>query len=89
MTETREARVRRILLAEWDPIGVRHIPEAADEYDAYVADLAAMVERGAPADELAAHLETLQTDWMGLPPRDEIDRGRIRAAAASLAALRS
>jgi len=28
--------IRAILLKEWDPIGVSHIPEAQDEYDRYV-----------------------------------------------------
>jgi hypothetical protein len=30
------ARVREILMREWDPIGVAGSPEAADEYDSYV-----------------------------------------------------
>jgi len=30
------ARVREILMRDWDPIGVSRVPEAADEYDRYV-----------------------------------------------------
>ena len=31
------ARVRELFMAEWDPIGVKGVEEAADEYDNYVA----------------------------------------------------
>src|SRR5262245_66356729 len=30
------AAIRRILLTEWDPIGVSHFPEDQDEYESYV-----------------------------------------------------
>jgi hypothetical protein len=30
------ARVRQILLHDWDPIGIQDVPEASDEYDRYV-----------------------------------------------------
>jgi hypothetical protein len=30
------ARVREVLMRDWDPIGVAGIAEAADEYDGYV-----------------------------------------------------
>ena len=35
---SREIRchIRGVLMAEWDPIGVSDIPEAADEYDSYI-----------------------------------------------------
>jgi hypothetical protein len=32
----RRAAIRRILMSEWDPIGVNDTPEAADEYDGYI-----------------------------------------------------
>lgn len=28
--------IRALLLGEWDPIGINDVPEARDEYDAYV-----------------------------------------------------
>ncbi|CDZ67985.1 Hypothetical protein NGAL_HAMBI2605_62680 [Neorhizobium galegae bv. orientalis] len=33
--KTNQAIIRKIMLTEWDPIGVSGIPEAQDEYDAY------------------------------------------------------
>ena len=35
--------IRRLLMEEWDPIGVKGIPEAADEYDSYRGAVAGML----------------------------------------------
>jgi len=39
--KSREIRgqIRRVLMEEWDAIGVSDIPEAADEYDSYVGEV--------------------------------------------------
>ena len=29
--------IRRILMEEWDPLGVDGVPEATDEYDSYLS----------------------------------------------------
>ena len=39
-------KVKAILLNEWDPIGVKAIPEAKDEYDDYAATLCRMIAEG-------------------------------------------
>ncbi len=31
-----QSAIRKILMEEWDPIGVSDIPEAQDEYDSYI-----------------------------------------------------
>lgn len=56
------ARVREILLRDWDPIGVYGIPQAADEYDAY-ADKAyvMLMDEGATANEIAGYLYIIAT----------------------------
>jgi hypothetical protein len=48
---SREVRrnIRRILMAEWDPIGVCDIPDAALEYDGYIGGVYELLERGASA----------------------------------------
>ena len=67
--QSRENRaiVRRLLLREWDPIGIQDIPEAADEYDSY-ADRAyvMLMEEGATAPMIAAYLEAIAAEHMGL-----------------------
>lgn len=61
------ARVREILMRDWDPIGVAGMPEAADEYDRYVdrAYVMLMDER-ATAEAIAAYLFEIATQRMGL-----------------------
>jgi len=49
------ARVRQILLRDWDPIGIQDIAEASDEYDRY-ADKAyvMLMDERATAESIAA-----------------------------------
>ena len=58
--------LRQILMDEWDPIHVRGIPEAADEYDGYLGLLAARLREGASADVIADYLTDVEEDRMGL-----------------------
>jgi hypothetical protein len=61
------ARVREILMRDWDPIGVVGIPEAADEYDVY-ADKAykMLMDERATAEAISAYLFEIATKHMGL-----------------------
>jgi hypothetical protein len=74
--------VRRLLMDEWDPIGVRDWPEAADEYDRYVGVVGRMLHEGATAD-IATYLRGIREDYMGLGP-SEAGRERDRAVARRL-----
>jgi hypothetical protein len=38
--------IRRILMGEWDPIGVSDTPEASDEYGLYIDGVYELLERG-------------------------------------------
>ena len=60
--------VRRLLMDDWDPIGVAQIPEAVDEYDAYVGVVGRMLHEGAAAEELESYLRGVREDHMGLGP---------------------
>ena len=57
--------IRRVLLEDWDPIGVREVPEAQDEYDSYVGGVYRLLAEGASARILAEHLYAIETDRMG------------------------
>ena len=61
------ARVREILMRDWDPIGVAGIAEAANEYDAY-ADKAyvMLMDQRASAEAIAAYLFDIATNDMEL-----------------------
>lgn len=52
--ESREVRskIRAILMAKWDPIGVSEVPEAADEYDSYIGGVYELLAEGAPEEKL-------------------------------------
>jgi hypothetical protein len=75
--------VRRLLMHEWDPIGVRDWPEAADEYDSYVGVVGRMLHDGGTAPEIERYLTGVREEHMGLGPSAE-GRERDRKVALSL-----
>jgi hypothetical protein len=58
--------IRRVLLEEWDPIGVRGEPAAQSEYDGYALALYGLLARGATDDDLAEYLAEMTMFWMDL-----------------------
>jgi hypothetical protein len=68
-----QADIARILLEDWDPIGVHDVPEAQDEYDSYVGGVYRLLATGATPEELAAHLLSIENDSMGLGFRGAAD----------------
>ena len=58
--------IKRVLLEEWDPIGVKGIPEANDEYDAYVPTIYKMLISRQSRTEIFDYLWWLATQHMGL-----------------------
>src|SRR5205807_10199656 len=58
--------VRRLLLEQRDPIGIREMPEAAGEYDACVGRVDRMLREGAASEASAEYLTQIRTDHMGL-----------------------
>jgi hypothetical protein len=82
------ARVRELLMREWDPIGVSGIPQAADEYDNYIDEVYMMLmERRASCETMAAYLFDIATNYMGISAHAELAERSARAASA-LVALR-
>lgn len=63
-------RIRRILIADWDPIGCG-APD--NEYDGYVPRLYRLLEDGAGAEEIASRLGAFEREWMGLPERPDVN----------------
>jgi hypothetical protein len=62
--------IRPILLSEWDPIGC-HVPD--DEYDMYIPAIYLLMQARVHVEELAAHLQEIETGRMGLRPRPEVN----------------
>jgi hypothetical protein len=61
--EIRE-KIRHILMSEWDPIGVKEIPEASDEYDLYLGDVYALVVGNAGLSKIAEYLRWVEVERM-------------------------
>jgi hypothetical protein len=59
-------RIGEILHYMWDPIGIRGIPQARDEYDSYVHQVFAHLERGASESDISQHLASITVEHMGL-----------------------
>jgi len=75
-------RLRHLLMAQWDPIGVRDFPSARDEYDGYLGRVADLLRTGAPATRVADLLAQIRTITMALPSARRTD---MRAARMLIA----
>lgn len=58
--------IQKILLNEWDPIGIQDIPEAQDEYDSYVSDIYKLIQSKRTESEVFDYLWGIETEHMGL-----------------------
>jgi hypothetical protein len=61
-----QASIARLLMEEWDPIGVSDAQEAAGEYEAYVGGVYRLLASGASKEVIAEHLAAIERDRMGL-----------------------
>lgn len=75
--------IRQILIEVWDPVGVRAIPQAHDEYDGCVGAVARALMDGADVAALQALLEHIVVNEIGLPAGS----GNPQGAAERIVAL--
>lgn len=61
-----EEKVRMLLLSDWDPIGVKDMPSASSEYNAYVQEICGMLRDGGDRHVIFEYLWRLETEHMGL-----------------------
>ncbi len=66
--------VQIVLRWAWDPIGVRDIPEAADEYDMYAPAVLALLRSGVSDQHLADYLTSVARDRMELTRSPSADQ---------------
>ena len=66
--------ISRMLMKEWDPIGVADYPGAEDEYDHYVLPLYLALKDQRSLGEVAAQLTAIRTEQMGLQRNELSDR---------------
>ena len=68
------ARVDEVLHYLWDPIGVKDIPEARDEYTSYAGVVFSMLRRGAGSKEISKYLVNIRAEHMGMGGSEESSR---------------
>ena len=66
--------IDEVLHYVWDPIGVRGVPQARDEYHAYLPQVFGMLRDGADESKISAYLTSVTTERMGLFSRPDHDR---------------
>ncbi len=66
--------IRQVLLREWDPIGIKDVPESQDEYDAYIGGIYRLLARGATESQIVEHLDRIESEQMSWsrPDKDEL-----------------
>lgn len=78
--------IRKILLKDWDPIGVEHAPQAQDEYDSYVGRIYRVLASRPSREEVVEYLRQVESARMGLHAGPERLR-RIAEVAEELLAV--
>jgi alkanesulfonate monooxygenase SsuD/methylene tetrahydromethanopterin reductase-like flavin-dependent oxidoreductase (luciferase family) len=64
------ARIREVLLRDWDPMGLGDALGAPDDYDAVARELHALVtDPETTAERIAAYLRWVEREQMGLQRR--------------------
>ncbi len=78
------ARIREVLLNDWDPMGFQDAAVPPDDYDDVAREVhAILTSPEASADRIAAYLRWVEREQMRLQRRP----GRATTAAATLMAL--
>jgi hypothetical protein len=88
-TEKEESRrirveIRRVLLDDWDPIGIKDEPNAQDEYDGYIGRLYELLVENATDAELSNYLYWVAHDRMGFEEAKALDTHAAVAALKSI-----
>jgi hypothetical protein len=62
--------IREVLMRNWDPIGVSEVPEALDEYDAYISPVYRILVGTRSTDDLVECLRRIEREEIGIRPSD-------------------
>ena len=65
--EAAEAAIGRVLLEQWDPLGVREAPGPHAEYAPYVHDVYGLLMRGASDAQVERHLRRVEREELRRP----------------------
>jgi hypothetical protein len=77
------ARIREVLLRDWDPMGLSDAPGTPDDYDAVARELHALVtDRSTTVERIAAYLRWVEREQMGLQRRPGMATGAAERVMA-------
>ncbi len=66
--------IQRVLLTDWDPLGVQYEQAAEDAYDRDAAYVYGLLARpNCDLNEVANYLGSVESDRLGMPPADVAD----------------
>src|SRR4051812_13278576 len=80
--------IYRILIDEWDPIGINTNPHIQDEYDHYIGGIHTLLSGYADKVKIVGHLRQLETISMSLTDRDDGRRELVATMLLNLVADR-
>lgn len=72
--------IRDVLMRDWDPIGVKDEPMAADEYDMYLGEIYGLLVDGVSETSIASHLRNIEIKRMGFADFQTPDRLEVAKA---------
>jgi len=77
------ARIREVLLSDWDPMGLGDAPGTPDDYDAVARELHALVtDPDTTVERIAAYLRWIEREQMGLQRRPGMATGAAERVMA-------
>lgn len=79
-----KAKISKILWEIWDPIGVKSIPQASDEYDGYVNGVYILLDENLSGPVISEHLLNIVQDQMGLTHATIADMAKTTEALLDL-----
>ena len=62
--------IRQVLMEIWDPIGVKDVRNAQDEYDSYISGIYGLLTGEVPDSQIAEHLLGIVRETMGMEAAD-------------------
>ncbi|MGZ8379684.1 MAG: hypothetical protein ACXWZS_09785 [Gemmatirosa sp.] len=78
--QSAEGVIERVLLQQWDPLGVHEQPGAHPEYAPYAHDLFGLLMRGASDVQVERRLRQIERDELHRPDADARDLSAVVAA---------
>jgi hypothetical protein len=83
---TVRARIREVLLNDWDPLDASRNPAARGSYDGYIDRLLDLLRSGADEQKIVEFLHEREQEMMCFP---SLDTRRLRPVARKLVAIMS